>query len=104
MAHIDGIRSGGAARPHRTVSEQSRFGEIAATLFVGVLMLAAFAPPATTAAIGAVLLGAGFLLAAALWVLRWPRGERAGAWDLAALGAFLGFVATLICDVGIANS
>ncbi len=104
MALIDRMNDDSGARSHRLVSDRSHFGEIAATLFVAVLMLAAFAPAMVTAAVGALLLGAGLLMAAVLWTLGWPRSEHAGAWDIAALGAFLGFAATLLCNVGIANS
>lgn len=84
-----------------TISAPSRgVAQIAVTAFVGVLALATWGAPLVTAALGAVLLAFGFLLALGLVVSR--SSKSAMAWDLAAVTIFLGFVATLVSDVSVA--
>ena len=68
MALIDRIAGSSTPRPARRL----RFGEIALTLFVALLALTFYAPPLLVAAVGAVLLTAGFVTAGVLWLLRWP--------------------------------
>lgn len=96
MANIERLASSAAGE-----QQWRRVGELAVTAFVGILALAALAPPAITAAVGVVLLCSGLLLAAGLYLGRSSLSKSTIAWDLAALATFLGFVATLVSDASV---